>query len=293
VFCTAVIPTIGRPSLRRAVLSVLEQGHAAACSEVIVVNDSGRSLVPDDWQDSPRVRVLSTNRQERSVARNAGVAVARGDYLLFLDDDDLLLPGAMAAFLELARQRPDAVWLYGHYRTVDSKGQLVAEFHPDLEGDVFAALVAGEAIPFQTSCLRADALATAGPFDLALVGVEDRDLGRRLALCGPVAVTTKVVAQIRVGQEGSTTRWETIAELDRRGREKVLDMTGVFRRLCATAGAPYWRGRLARAYTASAVWNVNGRRPLVACRRAAAALWFTVPGIPVRQFWHGLATRAG
>ena len=42
MFCTTVIPTIGRPTLNRAVTSLLEQAFTADDFEIIVVNDSGR-----------------------------------------------------------------------------------------------------------------------------------------------------------------------------------------------------------------------------------------------------------
>jgi len=51
--------------------------------EVIIVNDSGQPLPEADWQKSKRVRIINTNRRERSVARNAGAAIARGRYLHF------------------------------------------------------------------------------------------------------------------------------------------------------------------------------------------------------------------
>ena len=41
--------------------------------------------------------VVNTHHSERSVARNTGAALSHGDYLHFLDDDDILLPGAYAA----------------------------------------------------------------------------------------------------------------------------------------------------------------------------------------------------
>ena len=50
----------------------------AADFEVIVVNDSGQPLPDMDWQHCPRVRVIDTNRRERSVARNTGAAIAQG-----------------------------------------------------------------------------------------------------------------------------------------------------------------------------------------------------------------------
>ena len=62
MFCSTIIPTIGRPTLARAVQSVLEQNLTAADFEVIVVNDSEKSLSEEDWQKDERVRVLDASR---------------------------------------------------------------------------------------------------------------------------------------------------------------------------------------------------------------------------------------
>src|SRR5919108_3058002 len=94
IFCSIIIPTIGRSTLDRSVLSVLDQDFTQADFEVIVVNDSGQPLPEAGWHHSAQVHIINTNRRERSFARNSGAAIARGDYLGFLDDDDWLLQGA-------------------------------------------------------------------------------------------------------------------------------------------------------------------------------------------------------
>ena len=101
LFCSTIIPTVGRGTLNRAVESILSQEFGRSF-EVIVVNDSGRPLPPAGWQQAERVMVIDTFRRERSVARNVGAAVARGRDLHFLDDDDWLLPGALDVFWALA-----------------------------------------------------------------------------------------------------------------------------------------------------------------------------------------------
>jgi glycosyltransferase involved in cell wall biosynthesis len=290
MFCSTIIPTTNRPSLSIAVRSVLDQdfsGHR----EAIVVNDSGEPLPQMDWQNCNHVRVIDTNRRERSVARNAGAALAKGEFLHFLDDDDVMLPGALTAFCKLAHDHPDAAWLYGSYQTMDNDGNIINEFHPNIIGNIFPQLISGEAVPFQASLLRTRAFYAAGGFDPALVGVEDRDMGRRIAISGDVARTRTIVARIRIGEAGSTTNWKSLAEGDRRGREKAMIQSGALRRLWESRMSSYWRGRVTRAYIASTVWNLRQYRSATAFKRAVVgflmANWH--PILPT--FWNGLRTK--
>ena len=221
MFCSAIIPTIGRSTLSRSVYSVLNQEFGQDEFEIIVVNDTGQPLPEMEWQRSPRNRTIITQKRERSVARNAGAAIARGEYLYFLDDDDIMLPGAMQEFWELSR-KTDAQWLFGSYQTVDNDGGLVAEFHPDIAGNISAWLAVGEAIPLQTSLFHIDAFYGGGEFDVYYTAAQDRDLERRISMCYQVANTQKLLSQIRVGQEKSSTNWSKVREFDRQSREKAL-----------------------------------------------------------------------
>jgi glycosyltransferase involved in cell wall biosynthesis len=290
MFSSTIIPTINRSSLSRAVWSVLSQDFEAADFEVIVVNDSGGPLPDTEWRRSGRVRVLNTDRRERSVARNTGAAIATGGYLHFLDDDDVLLPNALRALWTLSRRHSDCAWLYGDYTTVDNDGNVVEEIRPAMRGNIFAHLVSGEDIPLQESLLRRTDFGAAGAFDPLSVGVEDRDLGRRIALRGSVAYTANGIAQIRIGEQGSTTTWKTLAEKDRWGREQALGIPGAFGRLRSSAVSSYWHGRVTRAYFASAVWNLKRGRILTTTSRASAGLAFAGPHMLSPEFWNGLRT---
>jgi glycosyltransferase involved in cell wall biosynthesis len=291
IFCSTIIPTINRSTLSLSICSVLDQSLRAADFEVIVVNDRGQPLPSMDWQYSPRVRVIETNRRERSVARNVGAAIAMGKYLHFLDDDDLLLPGSLEAFWGLDQSKGrDVIWLYGGYQTVDNGGNLIEQFYPGITGNVFALLVAGESIPFQASLLDARTFHSAGAFDPSprIIGVEDRDLGRRMAFYGSVAFLPELVAQIRIGEQGSTTNWDTIAESDRWGREKALSMEESLARLRDSAYSGFWRGRVSRACFASSIWNLKRKNLLIAVSRAAAGLFFANWRTLTPDFWRGM-----
>jgi glycosyltransferase involved in cell wall biosynthesis len=290
-FSTTVIPTVGRATLARAVRSVLDQRFDEAPIELVVVNDSGQPLPVASWQDDPRVRVLHTDRRERCIARNTGAAVAGGRFLHFLDDDDVLLPGGMLALWKRAVALPDAAWVYGSWEVVDNDGRVLGEFHPRLNGNILAPLVAGEGVPLQASLVRRTDFETAGGFDPVLCGVEDRDLGRRLALAGEAAWTPVVVSRIRMGRVGSTTDWSRLPEHDRLGREKVLAVDATFDRLRASATSDYFRGRVVRAYVASAVWNLKRRRVGVALDRIGSSLALAVPRLVRPGLWTGLWTR--
>jgi glycosyltransferase involved in cell wall biosynthesis len=287
VFCSTIIPTINRATLARAVNSVLDQSFTAADFEVIVVNDSGQPLPDMDWQNSNRVQIINTNRRERSVARNSGAAVAKGEYLHFLDDDDILLPGALNALWELQKQC-QASWLLGGWRTVDNIGNLVEQFSPPLQGNIFALLVAGEGLPFQASMIRSDIFFRAGAFDPTIVGVEDRDLGRRVALWGDIAYTNCIAAEIRIGQQGSTTNWGILAADDRWGREKALNSPKAFRRLHMSANSSYWRGRVTRAYIGSIAWNIKHKKWLIALSRILAGVSFSGISAFSQDYWKGI-----
>ena len=102
-----VIPTHDRPErLARAVRSVARQ---RAFAEIVVVDDASDPPVSLQGAD-PRVVVLrhGANRGV-SAARNTGIGATRASHLIFLDDDDALLPLAGAAFARWARRRPDRV----------------------------------------------------------------------------------------------------------------------------------------------------------------------------------------
>lgn len=293
MFCSTIIPTINRSTLPRTVQSVLDQNFMDEDFEVIVVNDSGTPLPDMPWMHSSRVRIIDTNCRERSVARNTGAAIARGKYLHFLDDDDILLPGAIQAFWKLAQTDEHAEWLNGAWRIVDNHGNTLNEFYPNLRGNIFARLVSGEGLPLQASLVKAEAFFSVGAYDTAeiIIGVEDRDVGRRLALHGNMTYTPALVAEVRIGEVGSSTNWNKIAEGDRWGREKALQAPNSMRRLRISAESSYWYGRVSRALFASMVWNMKQRNVLIAAGRLVSGLIMTSWRIFLPDYWRGLGTK--
>jgi glycosyltransferase involved in cell wall biosynthesis len=290
LFCSTIIPTIGRDSLGRAVESVLKQNFDEGLFEVIVVNDSGTALKPGEWEKSSQVKVIHTNRRERSVARNTGAATARGQYLHFLDDDDWLMPEAFRHFYELS-QHNEAKWLYGASQIVGTRYEPLVQLHHGLRGNCFVQVMAGEWIPLQASLVAAEAFFAVGGFNPQAAGPEDIDLLRRVALRWDLDETPSVVANIYRSTADSSTDYESHAPTSRWLREKILAEAGVFQRLQGSAATHYWRGRIVRLYLTSMVWNLQHRNLFTALSRfgfGIKALLAAPSSIASFEFWRAI-----
>jgi glycosyltransferase involved in cell wall biosynthesis len=259
MFCSTIIPTIGRSTLARAVNSLLSQSFEQEDFEIIVVNDSGIPLPEEAWQRSSRVQILQTNHRERSVARNTGASVARGRYLHFLDDDDWLAQDVFQHFYELS-QSSTAKWLYGITQLVDREGNELIRLQHGLNGNCFVQVMAGEWIPLQSSLIDRSTFMRIGGFNPLISGPEDIDLLRRVLLEAEIAETLNLVSYIVMGELGSTTNYKQHPQASRQAREKILEASNTFQRMRSSAVTPYWHGRMLRVYLTSSVWNIQHRR---------------------------------
>jgi glycosyltransferase involved in cell wall biosynthesis len=279
MFISTIIPTIGRSTLSRAVYSVLEQNFRQEECEVIVVNDSGRDLPLQEWQQHANVRIITTNRQNRSFARNTGASVAAGRYFHFLDDDDWMLPGAFDAFWETTKNT-SAAWIHGAFRLVDNAGEKLVDVFSDEKGNCYINLVPWEWLPLQASIVDARAFFRVGGFAMLeslMGGFEDIDLTRQIALYFDFMNVSRLLAVIRTGDEGSTTNYADMFAQNRCSREKNLGMQGSYQRMVASARDNslrhgYWYGKVVYYLLGSAQRNFRSRRFLVSIRRMLCAM---------------------
>lgn len=299
MFCSVIIPTIGRPSLTQSVLSALTQDFPNERFEIIVVNDSGAGLPEEAWNRADNVTILNTNRVERSFARNTGAAAARGRYLLFLDDDDRILPDTLSQFW-VSTQNHAAGMFCGGYRFVDANGNTINEHVPDESGNCFIRFMSGEWQPLQASLFDTSAFHAIGgflPLGILRGGDEDVDLTRRISLGHEIAGTGTLAAVIRLDRADSSTNYSNLQEQSRQSRDMVLNMPGSFLRLRHSArgrsgNQAYWHGRMVWIYLGSAVWNIRERRVFTAFSRIlllGVSMILSIRYWLSPKFWEGAA----
>ncbi|MBM3392171.1 MAG: glycosyltransferase family 2 protein [Betaproteobacteria bacterium] len=132
VFLSIVIPTHDYGHLLgRALDSVLTQ--LSADCELVVIDDGstdGTSQLLEERQavNPERFRWVRQANAGAAAARNAGIRLSRGAYLLFLDADDELLPGALDAVRDAVRTHPQASVIVGGRITRRDDGR--EKYHP-------------------------------------------------------------------------------------------------------------------------------------------------------------------
>lgn len=120
---TVVVPAFNaEATLARTLDSVLKQTHVQL--ELVVVDDGstdGTRAVADAFADAdPRVRVLTQENLGLSEARNAGIRLARGAWITFLDSDDWVEPDYLSVPVACADRHEAEVVIFGFF--VDAEG---------------------------------------------------------------------------------------------------------------------------------------------------------------------------
>jgi len=261
---SVVVPAYNAmPDVIEAVDSALAQDLPP--SEIVVVDDRSSDGTGDALRArfGDRVRVLAGRYGSASAARNAGWRAARGEWIAFLDADDLWLPDKLSASLALFKAAPHADWCFtdGHGRALDGQEHpsILARW-VDLEepycGSPVGELIDVNFILTSSVIARRSALEALGGFDETLSHAEDVDLWIRLSRRGLATATSRVLVRYRARDTGLS------AQADNRN----LGAARLFARLAADDSlAPAFRQsarrRVSRHHYRLAVAALRAGRP--------------------------------
>lgn len=177
---SVIVPSHGNAAhLAEALVSVRAQSYEHW--EIVVVAD-GKSNAAEACSDYPDVRLVTQPHQGVSVARNRGLSETSGEYVVFLDADDTLLPDALATGITALQEHPDAALVYGRCVWMSRDGSpLATPSFPTVEREHYLALLRMNFIPIHAAMHRRSTLEAVGGFRPGLHMAEDYELYLRLA----------------------------------------------------------------------------------------------------------------
>jgi glycosyltransferase involved in cell wall biosynthesis len=195
---SVVIPCYNQAHfLGEAIESVLCQSYRNF--EVLVVDDESPDNTSEVASRYAKVRLISQENRGLSGARNKGLAEAEGEYVVFLDADDRLLPWALETGMECFEAHPECSFVFGRHRLIGADGSSLGSPAPPYMGaDHYGALLRGNHIGMHATVMyRRAVFESVGGFDTSLNAAEDYDLYLRVAGEFPIYCHDKVVAEYR------------------------------------------------------------------------------------------------
>jgi hypothetical protein len=182
-----IIATHSRPHrLPSAVESARSAGRDI---EIVVVDDASCDETAQVCRGFSGINYVRVDRNQRVAgARNIGLVASRGEYLSFLDDDDIRLPGSLDAQLKALAREPQAGLIYGQAIVSDQQGKAKRNSYPFEcpQGDIFWKLLSQNFIPCGSVVFRRSCLSSVGLLDDSIPGLDDWDLWVRIAEIYPI-----------------------------------------------------------------------------------------------------------
>lgn len=198
---SVVIPTRNRRGLlSETVASVQEQSDDDW--ELIVVDEASTDDTPDYLGALRDRRIRSTRHAEvrgASAARNTGLALARGELVMFLDDDDLLRADAIAVLRRALRDHPDALAASGACRLFREDGDSSRVYRParELSRSIWREVLFGWWANSGQNLYRTAVVREIGGFDVGLRAVQDRMMWLEISRRGNVCLVPTVAMEYR------------------------------------------------------------------------------------------------
>lgn len=181
---SVIVPVYnGEKTIKETVTSVLNQTFSDL--ELIIINDGSTDSTLDIVKpiNDPRLKVFSYPKTNQSASRNRGISHARGEYIAFIDADDLWTPDKIEAQYQALQDNPESAVAYSWTDCIDESSQFLRPgSHVTINGNVYPYLLVVNFLENGSNPLiRRQALEAVGQFDSSLLSGEDWDTWLRLA----------------------------------------------------------------------------------------------------------------
>jgi glycosyltransferase involved in cell wall biosynthesis len=184
VLISVVIPVYnGEKTIQQTINSVLNQTFKDW--ELIIIDDGSQDStvkIIREIEDS-RIRIFSYDNGGLALSRNRGIDHAEGEYITFLDADDLWTPDKLEAQFQALQENPEAMVAYSWTDYIDESSQFLhSGRHITINGNIYQHLLVNNFLENGSNPLiRKQALNQVGEFDTSLKAGEDWDMWLRLA----------------------------------------------------------------------------------------------------------------
>lgn len=196
--------------ISQAIESVLDQTYQDV--ELIIVNDGSTDMTEKVIQKYlNRISYIFQTNKGIAAARNIGIRASRGEYIAFLDSDDIWLPEKLKLQVNYLSTHLDTDLVYADYATFDNGGILEENFAfarqvPRPIGYIFQELLLKCLIFTSTVMLKRKVLEKTGLFDERFLIGEDYDLWLRISAEHKIGYITEVVSKYRRHPSSITAR---------------------------------------------------------------------------------------
>lgn len=196
---SVIIPCYnGTRFLPETIESVLAQTYQHF--EIIVVNDGSIDTTEEIAIRYPGVRYIRQENQGVAIARNTGLSESQGAYLVFLDQDDRLLPNALEVGVNCLKTHPECAFVYGRSTKIKADGSplpgqpqqktQIANYHAQLSGSSL--------VPPAAAIFRRTVLESIGGFDSSFVPADDYDLYLRISRAFQIYCHNHIIVEWRI-----------------------------------------------------------------------------------------------
>ncbi len=222
---SVVIPAYNAMTyLPETVASVLQQTFSDF--ELIIVNDGSSDNVME-WAsglEDPRVKLISQENGGVAAARNTGIAHAQGEYIAFLDADDLWEPTKLQKQAHCLETNPSVGLVYTWTAVIDQLGKPTRNvWTPNTEGNVWEYIVVKDMLSTGSSpMIRQTCFETVGLFDSTVDSCEDRDMWIRIAAHYPFGLVKEPLTLYRRHTENMTNQRQKLIQTLGRVFEKTF-----------------------------------------------------------------------
>lgn len=190
--------------------------------EIIVIDDGSKDRTLEVLKnlEDQRIKVFSYENAGACVSRNRGITQATGEFIAFLDADDLWTPDKLELQLAALQKHPEAGVAYSWTYTMYKRGESLCFMPcsaPEFEGNIYPQLLVTNFIGSGSNILvRRQAIESVGGFDPALKACQDWDYHLRLAAhCSYVLVPK---SQILYRKSSSGTITSKVDVMEEQGR---------------------------------------------------------------------------